>query len=202
MQTSEQISEIATALSAAQAEMKPALKDATNPAYRSKYADLTAVWEACRGPLTKHKLAVLQDATMVEQSVSVVTRLVHASGQWIEFGPLVIPMAKADAHGVGSAISYAKRYGLSAAIGVVAEDDDDGESAVGRSAAAAPAKAKPAGFDSWLTDLEAVAIEGVDPLKKAWEASRANLRSYLTSTQMARWEAIKAKAAQNNAVPA
>jgi hypothetical protein len=130
MRTSEQINEIAEAMALAQAEIKPATKDAVNPAYRSKYADLTAVWSAIRGPLSKHKIAVWQDTELVaDVGVAVTTRLAHASGQWVEFGPLTVPCAKKDAHGVGSAASYAKRYAIAAAVGVVAEDDDDGNEA-------------------------------------------------------------------------
>ena len=147
MRTSEQIHEIATALAKAQAAMKPAIKDAINPAFRSTYADLTAVWEACRAPLTSHGIAVLQDVESTVDGIAVTTRLVHSSGQWVECGPLVVPLAKHDAHGVGSATSYAKRYALSAAVGIVS-DDDDGTAAV---ASAVPAKAaveKPRPVDS------------------------------------------------------
>lgn len=133
MRTSEQINELAAASAKAQATMQPAIKDMTNPAYKSKYADLASVWDACRKPLTDNGLTVWQDVTTGDGSVngiSVITRLVHSSGQWVEFGPLVVPLSKHDAHGVGSATSYAKRYSLSAAIGVVAELDDDGNAAV------------------------------------------------------------------------
>lgn len=197
MRTSDQINEIAAAMAAAQKDMRPALKDATNPAYKSKYADLASVWDACRGPLTTHQLAVLQDATMTEQSVSVLTRIVHASGQWFEFGPLVVPMARQDAHGVGSAISYAKRYGLSAAIGVVSDDDDDGVGAVGRQEKVQVTK--PAGYDDWLTDMTAVADIGAVALKAAWEKSSPAYRAYITETNKPGWELMKKRA---QAVPA
>src|SRR4051812_36313583 len=108
MTTSDSINEIAGALAKAQAAMKPAIKDANNPAFRSKYADLTAIWDACRGPLTSNGIAVLQDVTFIAEKVAVTTRLVHSSGQWMEFGPLPVPSAKQDAHGVGSATSYAR----------------------------------------------------------------------------------------------
>jgi hypothetical protein len=129
---SEQINEIAAALAKAQAELKPAIKDSVNPAFRSRYADLAAVWEAWHAVGPKYGLATVQDVTNEERGIAVATRLLHASGQWLEFGPLVVPLAKIDAHGVGSATSYAKRYSLSAAVGVVAEDDDDANAAVGR----------------------------------------------------------------------
>lgn len=129
MNHSEAIDTIAAALSKAQGEIKPALKDSTNPHFKSHYADLASVWAACRKALSDHGLSVVQDAVTLEAGVAVVTRLLHASGQWIEFGPLVVPAQKNDAHGVGSAISYGKRYALSAALGIVGEEDDDGNEA-------------------------------------------------------------------------
>lgn len=143
MKTSDAINEIAAASAKAQAAMRPAIKDATNPAYRSKYADLAAVWEACRGPLTGNGITVWQDVTSEENGIAVTTRLVHSSGQWVEFGPLTVPLAKRDAHGVGSATSYGKRYALAAAIGVIAEEDDDGNAAVGHSRGNGRAEAPP-----------------------------------------------------------
>ncbi len=143
MTTSEQINEIAAAMAKAQGALRPAHKDAVNPAYRSKYADLTSVWEACREALPSNGLTVWQDVTNQNGGIAVVTRIVHASGQWVEFGPLVVPMMKQDAHGVGSATSYAKRYSLSAAIGIVAdEDDDDGNAASGKDTNASTAQVK------------------------------------------------------------
>lgn len=130
MRHSDDIQEIAKAMVAVQKDLRPAVKDATNPAFKSKYADLSAVWGACREPLTKHGIVAVQDVTSDDAGVSVGTRLIHTSGQWLEFGPLYIPLGKKDAQGVGSATSYAKRYGLSAALGIVAEDDDDGNHAV------------------------------------------------------------------------
>jgi hypothetical protein len=137
VKTSEQINDLAAASAKAQAAMRPAIKDSVNPAFKgAKYADLTAVWEACRKPLTDNGLTVWQDVTTADGSangISVITRLVHSSGQWVEFGPLVVPLSKHDAHGVGSATSYGKRYALAAAIGVIAELDDDGNAAVEKS---------------------------------------------------------------------
>lgn len=192
MNTSEQINEIAAAMAKAQSQMRPAVKDSTNPAFRSKYADLAAVWEACREPLTSNGIATLQDVVMGERGISVTTRLVHSSGQWIEHGPLTVPMAKQDAHAVGSATSYARRYGLSAAVGIVA-DDDDGNAAVQAQPAKVPAKA-PAGFDSWWSDLHAVADNGFDALIDAFKQSAQPLREYALDAHREKWEALKAKA--------
>jgi hypothetical protein len=131
VKTSDQITEIAAAMVKVQSSMAPAVKESTNAHFKSKYADLTAVWNACRKPLTDNGLSVWQDVTSPDDGVAVTTRIVHTSGQWIEFGPLVVPLAKKDAHGVGSATSYAKRYGLAAAVGVTTDDDDGNEAAKG-----------------------------------------------------------------------
>ena len=123
MNTSASIVAIVPALVAAQAAIKPALKDSENPHFKSKYADLASVWDACREALTANDIVVVQDATTLDGQAAIVTCLLHKSGEWLQFGPLVVP-AKQDAHGVGSAISYGRRYALSAALGIVAEDDD------------------------------------------------------------------------------
>lgn len=129
MRTSDTIDALATALALAQGEIRPAIKDALNPAFHSKYADLGAVFEAIRPALAKHGLSVVQ---MPEHSddalLHLTTRICHKSGQWIE-GTMSIPVGKVNAHGYGSAITYARRYALAAAIGVVSDEDDDGNAA-------------------------------------------------------------------------
>jgi hypothetical protein len=120
---------IVAAMLAVQTGMKAAVKDAKNPAFKSTYADLASVWEACRDALKAAKVLVSQDVTSDENGVSIATRFTHESTQWMEFGPLFIPLAKKDAQAVGSAVSYGRRYSLSAALGIIAEDDDDGNSA-------------------------------------------------------------------------
>lgn len=133
MKTSTEIDQVAKALSIAQGEIKPASKSTVNPFFKSTYSTLAQVWEVIRDPLCKNNLTVLQDVLSSDHGISIVTRVCHASGQWVEFGPLEIPLNKKDAQAVGSAVSYGKRYALSAAIGVVSEtDDDDGERAMNR----------------------------------------------------------------------
>jgi len=129
MITSEQINEIAKAMSLAQAIMKPAEKDSVNPHFKSRYSDLSSSWESIRKPITDNGLSVWQDVTSTDAGIAITTRVVHCSGQWIEFGPLNIPTIKKDAQGFGSAITYGKRYALCAAMGIVADDDDDGNEA-------------------------------------------------------------------------
>jgi len=128
MKSSEQINEIAGALCKAQAVMKHAEKDATNPAFKSKYATLASVIDAVKGPLTSNGIAFPQFTLDVDSGVAVETMLIHTSGQWLA-SVCTIPVAKVSAHGVGAAISYAKRYGLAAICGISAETDDDGNTA-------------------------------------------------------------------------
>lgn len=123
MQTSDSINELATAFAKAQAKIEGATKDKNNPAFKSKYADLSSVWEACRQALTENGLSVVQVAEGDGTQATIVTRLMHTSGQWIE-GTLIVRPAKTDAQGIGSAITYARRYALAAMVGVCPEDDD------------------------------------------------------------------------------
>jgi hypothetical protein len=130
VKSSEQTNELSKALSKMQGEMGPAKKDKVNPFFKSSYADLPSIWSAIREPLADNGLCVMQDACTLDIGVSITTRLSHVSGQWVETGPLVVPVAKNDAQAVGSALSYGKRYSLGAILGVVAEIDDDGNKAV------------------------------------------------------------------------
>lgn len=202
MVTSESINEIATALAKAQGSMKPALKDSTNPHFKSSYADLASCWDACRDALTKNGLSVIQGASADAERVTVTTLLLHTSGQWVR-DALTSTARDAGAQSVGSAITYGRRYGLCAMVGI-APEDDDAEAAHGRSngpqrAQAAPvAQMPPKGYSQWLIDLEAVADEGTAALQDAWKRSSADLRACLTSTAPATWEAIKARAKETD----
>ena len=194
MQTSTEIDQIAAAGAKAQQELRPALKDAVNPAFRSRYADLSAVVEAAK-VYAKHGIAVWQDVTLNDIGASVVTRLTHASGQWIEFGPLTVPLGKRDAHGVGSATTYAKRYALSAALCIVADEDDDGNAAADpgqQRAVAAPVM--PEGFEDWWSDMAVAADNGLKALQEAWGKSAREYRDYVNTAKRREWEAIKDKA--------
>mgnify|MGYP001302732064 CR=1 FL=1 len=125
MQKSESIKELATALAKAQGKLKGALKDASNPFFKSKYADLASVVEAIRQPFAENGLSYVQTIESSDKDeVRIETMLLHASGEWLSCGVLAVPVSKADAQGYGSALTYARRYGLSAACGVAPEDDD------------------------------------------------------------------------------
>lgn len=128
MNKSESIAELTKALVKVQAEIKPAVKDAKNSFFKSSYADLNSVWDACRALLTANGLAVIQTTAPVEHGVVVETVLAHTSGEWIS-GELLLPLAKSDPQGVGSAITYGRRYGLAAIVGIVGDEDDDGNAA-------------------------------------------------------------------------
>jgi hypothetical protein len=118
------------ALAKAQAEMTNALKDADNPHFKSKYADLASVRAAVIGPLNKYGFAIVQQPeTDADGAVFVRTMLLHESGGSLTHeGPHVMP-AKRDAQGIGSAITYLRRYNLAAVCGVAPDDDDDGNAA-------------------------------------------------------------------------
>ena len=123
MKTSEDINELATALAKAQGQMGSAKKDADNPFFKSKYADLGAVIAAIKQPLSENGLSYTQFPIREGESAGVVTRLMHASGQYLE-STYTIPLAKFDAQAVGSAFTYARRYALQAIAGIPAGDDD------------------------------------------------------------------------------
>ena len=125
MTKSESIKELAAALAKAQGVMKGALKDSANPFFKSRYADLASVVEAIRAAFSANGLSYIQTVEPSEKDeVRVETTLLHASGEWISCGILSLPVSKIDAQGYGSALTYARRYSLSAAVGVAPEDDD------------------------------------------------------------------------------
>lgn len=130
MQHSESINELATALAAAQGVMGGALKDSANPFFKSKYADLESVWTACRKALSDNGLAVIQTTGINEAGICVTTVLAHKSGQWIR-DTLPVNAKDQTPQGIGSAITYARRYALASMVGVY-QTDDDGEAAHGR----------------------------------------------------------------------
>ena len=120
---SESIGKLASTLSTAQSQMLGAKADSENPYYKSKYADLASVWDACRKPLTDNKLAVVQTLGGTSENVEIITTLIHESGEWIR-GAIMLKPVKADPQGVGSAITYGRRYGLTSILGIIQEDDD------------------------------------------------------------------------------
>ena len=162
---SESISELATALSKAQAAMGAAIKDSENPFFKSQYADLTAVIAAVRKPFGDNGLSFVQFPLSQDGCVGVATRIMHSSGEWLE-SEFLIP-CKQDAHGYGAAITYSRRFGLQAAAGVPT-DDDDGNSAIEH------AKADPS--DVWVAkiDKSSTMKELQANFRQAYEASKGD----------------------------
>lgn len=128
MKRSEQINELATAMAKAQAEIGNAHKDTKNPFFKTNYADLASIWDACRAPLSKHGLAVVQSLSADGPSVTCTTLLMHSSGQWIE-SVLTMTAKDASPQSLGSAATYSRRYSLQA-VATVAPADDDAEAAI------------------------------------------------------------------------
>ena len=129
MKTSESITKIASALVKAQGELNAVSKDGNNPHFRSKYATLQNIVESTRDTLRKHGLAVVQTFSDTDGTyISLNTTLLHESGEYIS-GVFSMRPSKVDPQGLGSATTYARRYALSAILGIVTDDDDDGNAA-------------------------------------------------------------------------
>ena len=127
---SNEIGELAKALACAQGELENASKNSSNPHFKSRYADLAEVLNTVRPVFAKNGISVTQHPDCTDGIVEVETMLLHASGQYL-VSSVKIPISKIDAQGVGSAITYARRYAL-AAIAGISQEDDDAESSVGR----------------------------------------------------------------------
>lgn len=149
---SEKIGELAKALAKAQGDIKSAIKDATNPFFKSSYADLPAIVKACKEALAANGIAYVQAADFDGEAMWLETILMHTSDQWIS-GRYPIKPVKSDPQGVGSATTYARRYSLAAMVGVVAEnEDDDGNAASGHASDDGSSPPKPdrkAAVKSW-----------------------------------------------------
>ena len=124
MNHSESIAKLATALSIVQGKLTHAKKDSANPFFKSKYADLESVWDACRSLLAENGLAIMQfPGEFVDGTMSLNTILTHSSGEYMSY-LMSVPVTKPDAQGAGSALTYMRRYALAAVVGVVQADDD------------------------------------------------------------------------------
>ena len=118
------------AFTKAQAEFEPPKKTKKAAAFKGggyTYADMAEVLDATRPALAKHGLAVLQPPSMDGSTVTVETFLIHVSGAYLQFAPFTMPIGKIDPQGIGTAVTYCRRYAYAAALGVAAEDDDASE---------------------------------------------------------------------------
>jgi hypothetical protein len=145
--------EIASALVRAQKAFGPALKSATNPHFKTKYADLSACVEAVIDSLNANGIALVQRTSEDLTGVTVTTVFVHESGEMLDSGPLHVPAAKNDPQGYGSALTYARRYSLMAACGIAPEDDDG-------NAASRKRKMADNVLDDWRTHIASASTVG------------------------------------------
>ena len=167
MRTSDSIAKIAAALGKAMPEIQNATKDAKNPHFRSSYASLSSVLDATKPVLAEHGIVVIQSPGWDGQC-TVTTRLLHVSGEWIE-GTASSPVAKADPQGVGSAITYLRRYSLAALCGIT-QEDDDGNAASRPAPAKRPAKVEEVNYNEWeqlRLDTEQAAVDEIITAQEA-----------------------------------
>jgi hypothetical protein len=182
IEKSESIAALVAALSKAQSQMHSAKKTSDNPFFKSKYADLATVWDACKMELTANGLSIIQLPAAEGNAVSVTTLLAHNSGEFIS-GTITMQSKDSSPQAIGSAITYARRYGLAAIISLPQEDDDGNASstAMQQVSNALPARPKgvadaigksrtPKGYDPGIQKhrdaLEKALIEkGIEPSK-------------------------------------
>jgi hypothetical protein len=171
---------IATALVKAQKAFGPALKTATNPHFRSRYADLSACVEAVVDALNDNGIYLLQKNYDCDNGVMVETVFVHESGEMLECGIVHFPAVKHDPQGYASALTYARRYSLMAACGIAPEDDDG-------NAGSKPVKANQNAMQDHLTAIQdAKSVEGLqDAFKDAYKAA-GNDKEWLTAVTAAK----------------
>lgn len=172
MNRSDTIGALAKALAKAQGAIKPAVKASENPFFKSSYADLPAIFKACREELTKNDITVIQSTGFDADGVFLETMLAHSSGEWVS-GVYPIRPVKPDPQSMGSAVTYARRYSLAAMVGVVAEDeDDDGAAASGNVRAVSRDEKGEA-----LTKARAWAKQAIHDIKGCDEAALAKWES-------------------------
>lgn len=172
-------SELAKAMCKAQAALAPVLKDKTNPAFRSKYADLGAVLEAILPAFNANGLSLVQAPSNDGTLVGVTTFLLHDSGEWLETTLRMRPV-KPDPQGVGSAITYARRYAALAVAGAAPEDDD------GNAASAAQPKAKKAIPRGEVGPLDANGMSNRD-IKDIHEKLSRGIRACSSLDELKSW---------------
>jgi hypothetical protein len=206
MNKSESIKELACALAKAQGQMGGAHKGKANPFFKSVYADLSSVVTAIREPLSSNGLSFIQATEPSDKDeIRVITMLMHESGEWLS-STIAIPVSKADAQGYGSAITYAKRYGLQGLLGVPSEDDD-GNAAAKAKPAITPVRAAMQSVDINTEDMDflrGVASELVqmveveaDPVRAFDHMSKQNLDS---DQKLALWSILQPNSKTRSAI--
>lgn len=141
---SQSIKEITAALVKFQSQLRPVVKDHVNPHFKSRYADLSDCWATVREPLAANGLAVIQATTIRDGQTVMVTTLAHTSGEWFR-GEYPVTPIKSDPQSLASAHTYARRYSLTAILGLTATDDDDDGNDATHAAPARQPQAAPTG---------------------------------------------------------
>lgn len=184
MKTSDSITSLAPALLAAQADLKHAPRSATNPHYKSTYAPLDVVIDTVKPALAKHGLVVLQTTSETNgECVTVTTRMMHSSGEWIE-GDLTLRPVKPDPQGIGSCITYARRYALAAICCIAGDEDDDANSA---------SNATPAKSDKQVDKKHEAALELFRKVWSTYPGEKTINNCALFLPLVAKWEDVKAQ---------
>ena len=155
--TSESITDLMPSFLAAKRAFKPAVKDSTNPHFKSKFVSLTGVLDAVEGALMDNDLLLSQQMDVIDGKNVVVSRLLHKSGQWLSSVYQLTPV-KADPQAEGSALTYARRYAAMALLGIAPEDDDGNAAtaaATRRHEAPQNAQVQPPTADDWASQIAA-----------------------------------------------
>ena len=173
------IGALAAALSKVQGAMVGAVKDSSNPFFKSKYADLSSVWDACRVQLAANNLCVIQTTAEADDGAVLITTLAHSSGEWIR-SVLPIKVKDNSPQAQGSGLTYARRYALAAIVGV-SQIDDDAEAAQGRKVVVTPELSAKVASCNTIDDLTAL-YKSISPGDRAaatssFTARRAELES-------------------------
>jgi len=194
MKMSDTIAELATALSKAQGQIDDATKTGLNPMFKSRYADLAAIRSVIREPLAVNDLVVMQFPRTFDNCVEVETMIIHNSGEYMS-ETLRLPVNKWDAQGIGSAITYARRYGLMSML-TIASEDDDGNAAVQRpapQAAPAPAPKQKKVSDDVRDEVMQAARKGSEALRAKWAALNADDRASFVGEDLKELKRIAAE---------
>lgn len=188
------IGQLAAALAKARKKFKAVKKTSNNPFFKSKYADLAEVLDATTDFLSENELAVIQSpGEFSENRITLTTLLVHSSGEWVR-AALRMPVGKPDAQGVGSAITYARRYAYSAIVNVASEADDDGNAATeGSPNPKAKTKAEQDEFDQRVEKQQSIAgfqLIGFQNSCKETDKTEEQIAEYLKSIGVTKAEDI------------
>lgn len=174
--------QIAAAFIKAKKAFAPAIKNATNPHFKSKYVDLAACIEAVDEPFLANGIAMYQETFEDASGVTVETVLLHESGEMIRCGRLHVPASKQDPQGYGSALTYARRYSLMAACGIAPEDDDGN---------AASKPSKPAAFDEGKAIVAMRGAKDIQTLNRYYQSAMERASNEQATTLEAAYAVAK-----------